>query len=181
MGSQQSKDTSDVRISRQESKNANGGRGAHMSHHTLAILLEATDACVVAACLALAIVVIPAAEKAGELKQGSAILAAIGMLPLAVVAVYAWKLFSAIGREETFTPGNTRRLRIAAMAFAISATVWLVELIVSLVATTDSRRLVILGLGMAFLFCLVLAVVSSALASLTAAATELKNDNDLVI
>ncbi|MDF7663946.1 DUF2975 domain-containing protein [Bifidobacterium sp. ESL0763] len=158
-----------------------GRRRAHIPHHTLAILLEATDACVVAICLALPLIVIPAAERAGELKRGSALLAALGMLPLAVVAVCAWRLFSAIGREETFTSGNVRRLRTIGVAFAVSAVVWLAELVVVLAATADSRRLVPLGLAMAFVFCLVLAVVSSALASLTAAATELKTDNDLVI
>ncbi|WEV68138.1 DUF2975 domain-containing protein [Bifidobacterium sp. ESL0769] len=181
MGSEQPKETPNARTLPQKSGNSKSGHSAHMSHHTLAILLEVTDACVVAACLALTIIVIPAAEKVDELKQGSAVLTAIGMLPLAVVAVCAWKLFSAIGHEETFTSTNVRRIRIIAMAFTISATVWLVELIVSLVAVSNSRRLVILGLGMAFLFCLVLAVVSAALASLTATATELKNENDLVI
>ncbi|MDF7641515.1 DUF2975 domain-containing protein [Bifidobacterium sp. ESL0784] len=156
-------------------------RKAHMSHRTLAVLLEATDAFAVVICLAIALFVLPSAERVGDLKHGSALFAGIGMLPLTVVAVCAWRLFSAVGREETFTVGNVRRLRTIGAAFGVSAAIWLVELALAAFNLNRTRGRTVLGTGVAFVFCGVLAVVSAALASLTAAATELKNENDLVI
>ncbi|WEV42536.1 DUF2975 domain-containing protein [Bifidobacterium sp. ESL0682] len=156
-------------------------RKPHMSHHTLATLLEVTDAFAVAICLVIALLILPAAESVGDLKHGAALFAAIGMLPLAVVAICAWRLFSAIGREETFTDNNVHRLRMIGSAFGVSAAIWLVELVLAAFNLNRTRGRTILGTGVAFVFCVVLAVVSAALASLTAAATELKTENDLVI
>ncbi|WEV59762.1 DUF2975 domain-containing protein [Bifidobacterium sp. ESL0728] len=156
-------------------------RKAHMSHRTLAVLLEATDAFAVVMCLVIVLLVLPAAERVGDLKHGSALFAAIGMLPLAVVAVCAWRLFAAIGHEETFITGNVHRLRTIGAAFAVSAVIWLIELAIAAFTIAKTRGRTMLGTGVAFVFCAVLAVVSAALASLTAAATELKNENDLVI
>ncbi|WEV52386.1 DUF2975 domain-containing protein [Bifidobacterium sp. ESL0704] len=156
-------------------------RKAYMSHHTLAVLLEATDVFAVVICLAIVLLVLPAAERVGDLRQGSALFAATGMLPLAVVAVYAWRLFAAIGREETFTNSNVRNLRTIGGAFGVSAAIWIIELVAAAFGLTNTRGRTILGTGVAFVFCTVLAVVSVALASLTAAATELKDENDLVI
>jgi hypothetical protein len=180
MGSEKHLGNRSIKDTAEQAETSSSRRGVHSPHRTLTILLKVTDACAVA-CLALILVAMPAAEKIGELKHGSTLFAAVGMLPLAMVAACAWRLFSAIGRDETFTTDNVRRLRAISISFAVSAAIWLIELITVIIASDNNRRLVILGLGVAFLFCSVITVVSAALASLASTATELKNENDLVI
>lgn len=180
MGGEKHLGARSIKDAAEQAETESNRRSAYSPHRTLTILLQATDACAVA-CLVLILIVMPAAEKVGELKHGSTLFAAVGMLPLAVVAACAWGLFSAIGREETFTADNVRRLRAISISFAVSAAIWLIELITVIIISDNNRRLVILGLGVAFLFCSVLTVVSAALASLASTATELKNENDLVI
>ncbi len=152
-----------------------------MSHRALSWMLKLVDACSVAACLVVAAGVMPAAEAAGELPQGSVTLFACGLAPLMVVAAAAWALFSAIGRGETFVAANARRLRVMGGAAAASAVVWVVGLVLVALGAAGASFSVVASLCVALVFCVALATVAAALSLLTDSAADLKSDNDLVV
>lgn len=152
-----------------------------MSHRALSWMLKLLDVCSVAACLVVAAGVMPAAEAAGELPQGSVVLFACGVAPLMVVAAAAWALFSAIGRGETFVVANARRLRVMGVAAAASAVVWVVGLAPVALGAVVASFSVVASLSVALVFCVALATVAAALSLLTDSAADLKSDNDLVV
>ncbi len=152
-----------------------------MSHKEVSVVLRVVDVAAVVACLAVAALVIPGCEARGDLPTGATVTFALGIVPLLVVAVVAWRLFSAIGLDQVFVASNARLLRAMGYASAADAAIWAVALVAYLVAAQPVRFSVVASLSVALIFAVSLAVVSAALSLLTANAADIKSENDLVV
>lgn len=152
-----------------------------MSHRELSVLLRAVDVVAVVACVVVAALVIPGVEARGVVPRGSAVVFALGIVPLMVVAVVAWRLFGAIGGGDVFVTANSRRLRVMAYASAADAAVWVLALVAYLAVAGTVVFSVVASLSVALIFAVSLAVVSAALSLFTANAADIKSENDLVV
>lgn len=152
-----------------------------MSKREMSIVLKVIDLLAVAACLLVAVMVIPAIEGRGVVPVGSTIVFALGVLPLVVLAAVAWRLFSAIGQAEAFTQGNAARLRLMGYLAAVDVLVWLLAAVAYVSCAQPLVFSVVASLSVALVFSVSLAVVCVALSALTANAAELKDENDLVV
>lgn len=152
-----------------------------MSHREVSLLLRVVDVAAVVACLAVAVAVIPGMEARDVVPAGSAVAFALGVVPLIVVAVVAWRLFGAIGRGEVFVASNAHLLRTMGYAAATDAAVWVAVLVAYLVVAGQPLFSVVASLSVALIFAVSLAVVSAALSLLTTNAADIKSENDLVV
>ncbi len=152
-----------------------------MTHREMAAVLKAVDLLACAACLFVLLAVIPDVEALGVVPAGATIGFAVGIAPLLALGARAWGLFSAIGRGETFTKENARRLRAMGYFAAADALVWLVLIVVGVLATDGLVFSVVASLSVAFVFTFALTVVCVALSHLASSAADIKSENDLVV
>ena len=105
------------------------------------------------------------------------------LLTLAVVYValcLSWRMFASIGRDQSFTPDNARRLKsISWLSFA-DALAYLLALPV-LVNVTSVKPLTVLVLLLLAFAGLCMTVASACLSHLVKKAADLKRDQDLTI
>ncbi len=104
----------------------------------------------------------------------------LGFLPFYGALVLAWQVFSAIGRDESFTRANARRVRGASwlalfeVAYLIGGLIWFgTRQALSGVTTLGLLGLILLGLAAA--------VLCYALSVLILQAAEMKEEADLTI
>jgi hypothetical protein len=147
----------------------------------MAAVLKAVDLLACAACLFVLLAVIPDIEARGVVPAGATIGFAVGIAPLLALGARAWGLFSAIGRGETFTKENARRLRAMGYFAAADALVWLALIVVGVLATDGLVFSVVASLSVAFVFTFALTVVCVALSHLASSAADIKSENDLVV
>ena len=152
-----------------------------MTHREMAAVLKAVDLLACAACLFVLLAVIPDIEARGVVPAGATIGFAVGIAPLLALGARAWGLFSAIGRGETFTKENARRLRAMWYFAAADALVWLALIVVGVLATDGLVFSVVASLSVAFVFTFALTVVCVALSHLASSAADIKSENDLVV
>lgn len=152
-----------------------------MSKRELSVVLKVIDCLAMAACTFVALVVIPGGETASVLPVGSTILFVVGVVPLVLLAVQAWRLFSAIGAGEVFAACNARTLRFMAYLAAIDSIIWVSGLAIYTLCAPERRFAVVAALSVARVFAVSPTVVLAALSMFTANAAELKDDNDLVV
>lgn len=152
-----------------------------MTHREMAAVLKAVDLLACAACLFVLLAVIPDIEARGVVPAGATIGFAVGIAPLLALGARAWGLFSAIGRGETFTKENARRLRAMGYFAAADALVWLALIVVGVLATDGLVFSVVASLSVAFVFTFALTVVCVALSHLASSAADIKSENDLVV
>jgi len=152
-----------------------------MSKREMSVVLKVIDILAVAACVLVAVMVIPAIEGRGVVPAGSTLAFALGVLPLVALAAVAWGLFSAIGRTEAFTQKNATRLRIMGYLAAADVLMWLLASVAYVLIARPLAFSVVASLSVALVFSVSLAVVCVTLSALTANAAELKDENDLVV
>ena len=152
-----------------------------MTHREMAAVLKAVDLLACAACLFVLLAVIPDVEALGVVPAGATIGFAVGIAPLLALGARAWGLFSAIGRGETFTKENARRLRAMGYFAAADALVWLALIVIGVLAVDDLAFSVVASLSVAFVFTFALTVVCVALSHLASSAADIKSENDLVV
>lgn len=152
-----------------------------MTHREMAAVLKAVDLLACAACLFVLVAVIPDVEARGVVPAGATIGFAVGIAPLLALGAWAWGLFSAIGRGETFTKENARRLRAMGYFAAADALVWLALIVIGVLAVDGLAFSVVASLSVAFVFTFALTVVCVALSHLASSAADIKSENDLVV
>ena len=152
-----------------------------MTHREMAAVLKAVDLLACAACLFVLVAVIPDVEARGVVPAGATIGFAVGIAPLLALGAWAWGLFSAIGRGETFTKENARRLRAMGYFAAADALVWLALIVIGVLAVDGLAFSVVASLSVAFVFTFTLTVVCVSLSHLASSAADIKSENDLVV
>lgn len=152
-----------------------------MTHREMAAVLKAVDLLACAACLFVLLAVIPDIEARGVVPAGATIGFAVGIAPLLALGARAWGLFSAIGRGETFTKENARRLRAMGYFAAADALVWLALIVIGVLAVDGLAFSVVASLSVAFVFTFALTVVCVSLSHLASSAADIKSENDLVV
>ena len=152
-----------------------------MTHREMAAVLKAVDLLACAACLFVLVAVIPDVEARGVVPAGATIGFAVGIAPLLALGARAWGLFSAIGRGETFTKENARRLRAMGYFAAADALVWLALIVIGVLVVDGLAFSVVASLSVAFVFTFALTVVCVALSHLASSAADIKSENDLVV
>ena len=152
-----------------------------MTHREMAAVLKAVDLLACAACLFVLLAVIPDVEALGVVPAGATIGFAVGIAPLLALGAWAWGLFSAIGRGETFTKENARRLRAMGYFAAADALVWLALIVIGVLVVDGLAFSVVASLSVAFVFTFALTVVCVALSHLASSAADIKSENDLVV
>lgn len=152
-----------------------------MTHREMAAVLKAVDLLACAACLFVLVAVIPDVEARGVVPAGATIGFAVGIAPLLALGAWAWGLFSAIGRGETFTKENARRLRAMGYFAAADALVWLALIVIGVLAVDGLAFSVVASLSVAFVFTFALTVVCVSLSHLASSAADIKSENDLVV
>lgn len=152
-----------------------------MTHREMAAVLKAVDLLACAACLFVLVAVIPDVEARGVVPAGATIGFAVGIAPLLALGAWAWGLFSAIGRGETFTKENARRLRAMGYFAAADALVWLALIVIGVLVVDGLAFSVVASLSVAFVFTFALTVVCVALSHLASSAADIKSENDLVV
>lgn len=152
-----------------------------MTHREMAAVLKAVDLLACAACLFVLVAVIPDVEARGVVPAGATIGFAVGIAPLLALGARAWGLFSAIGRGETFTKENARRLRAMGYFAAADALVWLALIVIGVLAVDGLAFSVVASLSVAFVFTFALTVVCVSLSHLASSAADIKSENDLVV
>ena len=152
-----------------------------MTHREMAAVLKAVDLLACAACLFVLVAVIPDVEARGVVPAGATIGFAVGIAPLLALGAWAWGLFSAIGRGETFTKENARRLRAMGYFAAADALVWLALIVIGVLVVDGLAFSVVASLSVAFVFTFALTVVCVSLSHLASSAADIKSENDLVV
>ena len=152
-----------------------------MSKREMSLVLKAIDLLAVAACVLVAVLVVPSLEAREVLPAGSTVAFVLGIAPLMVLALVSWQLFSAIGEGEVFTRHNAQHLRSMGYLASVDALLWLLALVVYLLSGLEIHFSVVASLSVALVFTASLGVVCAALSALTANAADIKDENDLVV
>lgn len=155
--------------------------GVDVSHGWLAVVLKGVDLLSVAACAFVGAIVIPGMVARGIVPAAAVPAFALGALPLVVVAVISWGLFSRIGRGRVFVGDNVVSLRRMGVVSAVDALVWLICAVAYVLAVAEPAFSVVAALSVALIFAIALCIVCIALAILTERAAAIKSENDLVV
>jgi hypothetical protein len=153
-----------------------------MSHKVLARVLELVDAASLVACLVIANQVVPDAEAAERVPAGSTEFFSVGVVPLVVLALLAYRLFGRIGRGEVFVQENATQLKRMGVASAVSAIIWVVGIVAAaMTGIGDEYYSVYSTLSVALIFTVALCIVCLALALLCERAADIKSENDMTV
>lgn len=104
----------------------------------------------------------------------------LSAIPCFAALWLAWRIFTEIGRNNSFCDANARRLRLISR-LALADTVVYVVLSVFLCFLGIAHPSIVLVMSAIILFGAAITVVCAALSHLTKKAADLKSDNDLTI
>ena len=163
-----------------------------MKHKELALALKLVDLLTVAGCLALLVIVVPIfaahADSAGPggsspfaiqplVSRGAAF---VLWLPILVMGINSWKMFTRIGNNNSFCPENTQALRSVSVLSLFECVLLALAGVACLVTGIYSYGLLALIVLLMFI-CLALSAISAALSHLTLKATSIQDENDLTV
>ena len=123
---------------------------------------------------------LPDGNAGSALRHGALPFTILASIPLIIIAIQAWKLFSELARDNSFTSANARRFRtIGLMAFSEAGLFMLATLAIALFGVMNLGALA--ALMVVVIACGALAVISLALSHIVAKASELQAENDLTV
>ena len=159
-----------------------------MKQKELSVWLRAVLALVVIVVFFLAAVIVP--ELARETRLLNPEYAAyfwpclifvwVTTLPVLAVVVIAWRIFTDIGRDMSFSLKNAKRLRVICYLFIADTVLYVAGTLVLSALAAMSPGLFLILLSVVFMGFL-LSVAAAALSHLTRKAAELKAENELTI
>ena len=159
-----------------------------MSQRELERCLKALDIIVVIACIGVMLAIVPqrclalatANPQMAYLVPCGWTLIAVAAIPIVTVGVLAWRMFSDIGNDDSFSSQNVVRLvRIGYLACAEAVLFTLVIIALGLIGALAEGLLAVLF--MAVIICGGLGVVAFSLSHFTARVAEIKAENDLTV
>ncbi|MGI6032593.1 MAG: DUF2975 domain-containing protein [Coriobacteriales bacterium] len=163
------------------------GEHKGMGNRTRAILLQICDILILLLCLFYTLAFLPASIREYQYATPPADHEALELvatwwspalaIPIVVACIFAWQVFSSIGRGRAFTRENSRRLNGVALCAVIEAPVLLIGGGILSKLTDGDFLLPLLGC----VACLVFALAANALAHLTLRAAAIQEENDLTV
>lgn len=163
------------------------GQDSRSGNRTRAVLLQVCDILILLLCLFYTLAFLPASIREYQYATPSSAHEALELvatwwpfalaIPIFVACIFAWQVFSSIGRGRAFTRENSRRLNGVALCAVIEAPVLLIGGCILSKLTDGDFLLPLLGC----VACLVFAIAANALAHLTLRAAAIQEENDLTV
>ncbi len=159
-----------------------------MKQLEMARWLKIIDALSLVCCVVLAFVVVPlmgydlAARypDVADMFWPCLVFVWLSAVPMIVICVVAWQIFVQIGRDESFSHENARRLRMISYLASIDAVAYLLASVVLALKSLLPLNVLVVALVI-MMGALILAVASATLSHLTEKAAVLKAENDLTV